>query len=52
MTPATIGIIGIVALFALLAIRMPVGIVMMVIGLFGTAEYTKAILKAMGVTGS
>ncbi len=37
MTPATIGIIGIVALFALLAIRMPVGIVMMVIGLFGTA---------------
>ena len=37
MTPATIGIIGIVALFALLAIRMPVGIVMMVVGLFGTA---------------
>lgn len=37
MTPSTIGIIGIVALFVLLAVRMPVGIVMMLIGAVGIA---------------
>ena len=37
MSPSTIGIIGIVALFALLAVRMPVGIVMMLIGAIGIA---------------
>jgi tripartite ATP-independent transporter DctM subunit len=35
MTPTTVGIIGIVALFVLLAIRIPVGIVMMMIGAVG-----------------
>ena len=35
MTPTLVGIIGIVALFVLLAIRIPVGIVMMMIGAVG-----------------
>lgn len=35
MTPTVIGLIGIVALFVLLALRMPVGIVMMLIGAIG-----------------
>ena len=37
MSPSTIGVIGIAALFALLAVRMPVGIVMMMIGAVGIA---------------
>ena len=32
MSESTIGLIGIAALFVLLALRMPVGIVMMLIG--------------------
>ena len=35
MTPTFVGIVGIVALFVLLAIRIPVGIVMMMIGAVG-----------------
>jgi tripartite ATP-independent transporter DctM subunit len=35
MTPTAAGIIGIIALFVLLAMRIPVGIVMMVIGAIG-----------------
>ena len=35
MTPTLVGIIGIVALFVLLAMRIPVGIVMMMIGAVG-----------------
>jgi tripartite ATP-independent transporter DctM subunit len=35
MTPTAIGIIGIISLFVLLAMRIPVGIVMMVIGAVG-----------------
>lgn len=35
MTPTTVGIIGIVALFVMLAMRIPVGIVMMMIGAVG-----------------
>ena len=35
MTPAAIGVVGIMALFVLLALRMPVGIVMMLIGAVG-----------------
>ena len=37
MSGSLIGVIGIAALFALLAIRMPVGIVMMIVGFFGVA---------------
>jgi tripartite ATP-independent transporter DctM subunit len=35
MTPTEVGVMGIIALFVLLAIRMPVGIVMMIIGAVG-----------------
>ncbi len=37
MTPTEIGIIGLVALFVLLAVRMPVAIAMMIVGFVGTA---------------
>ncbi len=35
MTPTAVGVVGIVALFVLLALRMPVGIVMMIVGAVG-----------------
>jgi len=35
MTPTAVGVLGILALFVLLALRMPVGIVMMIIGAVG-----------------
>ncbi len=37
MTESSIGVLGILALFGLLAIRMPVGIVMMLVGFVGVA---------------
>jgi tripartite ATP-independent transporter DctM subunit len=40
MTPITIGFIGIIALLVLLAIRMPVGIAMSVVGVIGIAAIT------------
>jgi tripartite ATP-independent transporter DctM subunit len=50
MSGATIGIIGFVALLLLLALRMPIGIAMMLVGIIGIAAInsTDAALKILG----
>lgn len=50
MAPATAGILGFVALFALLAIRMPIGLAMTLVGAVGIAflNSTNAALNVMG----
>ena len=50
MTPTLAGILGFVALFALLAIRMPIGLAMMVVGAGGIAllNSTTAALNNLG----
>lgn len=51
MNPTFTGILGLVALFALLALRMPVGIAMMIIGAVGIA-ILNGLPAALGTLGS
>jgi tripartite ATP-independent transporter DctM subunit len=50
MTPTTIGLIGMAALLLLLALRMPIGIAMMLVGIFGIAALNSvdAALRILG----
>ena len=50
MSGTTVGIIGFVALLLLLALRMPIGIAMMLVGIVGIAAVnsTDAALKILG----
>ena len=43
LDPQIIGILGLVALFALLALRMPVGIAMIAVGVGGTWALSEAV---------
>ena len=51
MTPMMVGILGFVALFALLAVRMPIGLAMMLVGAVGIAVLNSP-TAAMNVMGS
>ena len=50
MSPTTIGLVGFAALLVLLALRMPIGIAMMLVGIVGIASLnsTDAALKILG----
>jgi TRAP-type mannitol/chloroaromatic compound transport system permease large subunit len=50
MTPTMAGLVGLVALFALLAVRMPIGLAMMLVGAAGIAVLNSP-AAAMNVLG-
>ena len=51
MNPTVVGLIGFASLFILLALRMPIGIAMMLTGIMGIATLNN-VDAALGILGS